>query len=84
MAGPTPTGFRLFPASSPTARQVSNLLAIVLPFAAFVLAIVMLWGGPIQWIDLTVLVVGYVVTCLGARLATRTQSVPNHSQTGGQ
>src|SRR6185503_2962159 len=36
-----------------------------LPFAGFGLAVVLLWGGPIQWIDLVVLVVGYVVTCLG-------------------
>ena len=49
----------------PTAQQVSNLVAIVLPFAGFGLAVVLLWGGPIQWIDLIVLVVGYVVTCLG-------------------
>ena len=49
----------------PTAQQVSNLVAIVLPFAGFGLAVVLLWGGPFQWIDLIVLVVGYVVTCLG-------------------
>jgi hypothetical protein len=41
----------------PTAQQVTNLVAIVLPFAAFGFAVAMLWGGPIQWIDLTVLVV---------------------------
>jgi stearoyl-CoA desaturase (Delta-9 desaturase) len=51
--------------AGPTAQQVSNLVAIVLPFAAFGFAVVMLWGGPITWIDLTVLVVGYVATCLG-------------------
>ena len=47
------------------AQQVSNFVAIVLPFGAFGFAVVMLWGGAIQWIDLTVLVVGYAVTCLG-------------------
>ena len=47
------------------ARQVSNFLAIILPFAAFGFAVVLLWGGAVQWIDLAVLTVGYAVTCLG-------------------
>jgi stearoyl-CoA desaturase (delta-9 desaturase) len=58
-----PADVRLAPI--PPVRQVSNLLAIVLPFAAFGLAIALLWGGAIQWIDVTVLVVGYTLTCLG-------------------
>src|SRR5665809_60562 len=41
-----------------TAHQVTN-------FAAFVLAVVLLWGRLAEWIDLAVLVVGYAVTCLG-------------------
>ena len=49
----------------PRAQQVSNLVAIVLPFAAFAVAIALLWGGPIQWIDLAVLGVTYAATCLG-------------------
>jgi len=49
----------------PAVRQLSNLLALVLPFVAFGLAIVLLWGGAFQWIDLTVLVVGYALTCIG-------------------
>ena len=65
VAGPMPTGLRSSSGKGPTAQQVTNLVAIVLPFAAFGFAVVVLWGGPIQWIDLAVLVVGYVVTCLG-------------------
>jgi stearoyl-CoA desaturase (Delta-9 desaturase) len=47
------------------AHQVTNLAAIVIPFAAFVLAAVMLWGRLVEWIDLAVLAVAYVATCLG-------------------
>jgi stearoyl-CoA desaturase (Delta-9 desaturase) len=65
VARPVPADVRSASTKSPTAQQISNLVAIVLPFAAFAFAVVMLWGGPIQWIDLTVLVVGYVATCLG-------------------
>jgi stearoyl-CoA desaturase (Delta-9 desaturase) len=48
-----------------TAHQVTNFAAIVIPFAAFVLAIVLLWGRLVEWIDLAVLAVGYALTCLG-------------------
>jgi stearoyl-CoA desaturase (Delta-9 desaturase) len=48
-----------------TAHQVTNLAAIVIPFAAFVLAVVLLWGRLVEWIDLAVLAVGYALTCLG-------------------
>jgi stearoyl-CoA desaturase (Delta-9 desaturase) len=64
-AGPAPTGLRSHSPTIPTAQQVSNFVAIVLPFGAFGFAVVMLWGGPIQWIDLVVLAVGYIATCLG-------------------
>jgi stearoyl-CoA desaturase (delta-9 desaturase) len=47
------------------AHQVTNVAAIVIPLAAFVLAVVMLWGRLVEWIDLAVLAVGYVATCLG-------------------
>ena len=48
-----------------TAHQVTNFAAIVIPFAAFVLAVVLLWGRLVEWIDLAVLAVGYALTCLG-------------------
>ena len=44
---------------------MTNLAAIVIPFAAFVLAVVLLWGRLVEWIDLAVLAVGYALTCLG-------------------
>ena len=65
VAEPTPTGIRSSSPKGPTAQQITNFVAIVLPFAAFGFAVAVFWGGPIQWIDLTVLVVGYVATCLG-------------------
>ena len=47
------------------AHQITNLIAIVLPFAAAVVAGALLWQRLIGWIDITVLVVGYIATCLG-------------------
>ena len=47
------------------AHQVTNVAAIVVPLGAFVLAIVTLWGSLVEWVDLAVLAVGYVVTLLG-------------------
>jgi stearoyl-CoA desaturase (Delta-9 desaturase) len=47
------------------AHQVTNVVAIVLPLAAFVLALVMLWGRLVEWIDVAILAVAYLATCLG-------------------
>ncbi len=47
------------------AHQVTNVFAIVVPFAAFVLALVTLWGSLVEWVDLAVLAVLYLTTCLG-------------------
>ncbi len=47
------------------AHQVTNVAAIVIPLAAFVVAAVMLWGRLVEWVDLVVLAVAYVATCLG-------------------
>ncbi len=48
-----------------TAHQVTNFLAMVLPFAAFLGAGVMLWGSLFTWVDLAGLVVAYAATCIG-------------------
>jgi ABC-type maltose transport system permease subunit len=40
------------------AHQVTNVAAIVIPLAAFMLAVVMLWGRLAEWIDLAVPAVG--------------------------
>ncbi len=47
------------------ARQISNLLALSLPFLAFVLAVFLLWNRLVQPVDLALLGVGYAATCLG-------------------
>ena len=48
-----------------TAHQVTNFAAIVLPLAAFVLAVILLWGRAVEWVDLAILGVTYAATCLG-------------------
>jgi stearoyl-CoA desaturase (delta-9 desaturase) len=48
-----------------TARQVSNLVALTLPFVGFVLAVVLCWNRLVEPIDLVLLAVGYAATCLG-------------------
>jgi stearoyl-CoA desaturase (delta-9 desaturase) len=47
------------------ARQVSNLLALVVPFLGFALAIVLCWRRFVEPVDLVLLAVGYVATGLG-------------------
>ena len=47
------------------AHQITNFLAMVLPFAAFLAAAVMLWGSLFTWVDLAALVVAYVATIIG-------------------
>jgi stearoyl-CoA desaturase (Delta-9 desaturase) len=47
------------------AHQITNLLAIAIPLAAFVAASVMLWGRLVEWVDLAVLAGAYGATCLG-------------------
>jgi stearoyl-CoA desaturase (delta-9 desaturase) len=42
-----------------------NLAAVVLPFAAFAAAIVLLWNSLVGWTDLAILAVMYVTTALG-------------------
>jgi stearoyl-CoA desaturase (delta-9 desaturase) len=48
-----------------TTRQVSNLVALCLPFLGFVLAVVLCWHRFVEPIDLVFLAVGYAATCLG-------------------
>ena len=53
------------PGAPGTAHQVTNVVAIVLPFAGVALAVVLLRGRVVAWIDVVVFVVGYAATCLG-------------------
>ena len=47
------------------AARVVNLLAVVLPFAGLVAAIVLLWGHGFSWVQLGLLLGMYVLTILG-------------------
>ena len=51
-----------------TPRKIANLLAVVLPFAAFVLAVVLFWHRVVDARDLAVLAVFYVATAFGITL----------------
>jgi stearoyl-CoA desaturase (Delta-9 desaturase) len=46
-------------------QKITNLLALSIPFAAFIYAIVSLWGTWVSTTDLVILAVGYFLTCLG-------------------
>src|SRR6185295_3244300 len=53
------------PNTATTARQVSNLIGLSLPFLGFVLAVVLCWDRFVEPVDLVLLAVGYTLTCLG-------------------
>src|SRR3954462_5591842 len=47
------------------AAKIANLGAMVVPFAATVTAIVLLWGQVVSWHDLALFGVMYVITAAG-------------------
>ncbi|HEX4806797.1 MAG TPA: acyl-CoA desaturase [Conexibacter sp.] len=47
------------------AHRISNLVAVFLPFAMFVLAIVLLWNKAIHWEDLAIFAFMYAITGFG-------------------
>jgi stearoyl-CoA desaturase (Delta-9 desaturase) len=47
------------------AQKISNMIGVALPVIAFVVAIVLLWHKAVGWLDLSVMVVLYVLTGLG-------------------
>src|SRR3954453_14187490 len=47
------------------AHRIANLVAVLLPFAAFLAAVVLLWNQAVGWRDLALLVGFYALTCLG-------------------
>jgi stearoyl-CoA desaturase (delta-9 desaturase) len=47
------------------AHRIANLVAVLLPFAAFLAAVILLWNQAVGWLDLALLVGFYAVTCLG-------------------
>ena len=46
-------------------QKVTNLVGVSIPFAGFLASVFFLWGSYVTWRDLTILAVGYVLTCLG-------------------
>ena len=50
------------------AHKISNLVGVVLPFVAFVAAVILLWNRFVDWSDLAVLAIMYVVTGYGVTL----------------
>ena len=46
-------------------QKTTNLLGVSIPFVGFVASIFFLWGSLVTWRDITILVVGYLLTCLG-------------------
>src|SRR5215216_5372292 len=50
------------------AHKISNLVGVLLPFVAFVVAIVLLWNTYVDWGDLAVLAIMYVLTGVGVTL----------------
>ena len=47
------------------AHKISNLFGAIVPFLAFIAAIVLLWNRIVDWSDLAVLALMYVLTGLG-------------------
>ena len=45
--------------------QISNLLAVIIPFVAFIVAVVLLWGNGVGWNDLVVFAGMYLLTGFG-------------------
>jgi stearoyl-CoA desaturase (delta-9 desaturase) len=50
------------------AHKISNLVGVVLPFVAFVAAVILLWNKFVDWSDLAVLAIMYVLTGFGVTL----------------
>ena len=46
-------------------QRIANLVAVILPFVAFTVAIVLLWNRLVGWHDLWILAVMYLLTGLG-------------------
>ena len=46
-------------------QRITNIFAVVLPFLAFLAAIVLLWNSAVGWTDLAIVAAMYLVTALG-------------------
>ena len=52
-------------AAVPFGRKIVNLGGVALPFAGVLASVFLLWGRFVTWRDVAILVVVYVLTCLG-------------------
>jgi stearoyl-CoA desaturase (Delta-9 desaturase) len=52
-------------AGVPAIQRYTNLAAVVLPFCAFIAALILLWNRAVGWTDLAILAGMYLVTALG-------------------
>jgi stearoyl-CoA desaturase (delta-9 desaturase) len=46
-------------------QRIVNVIAVIVPFVAFLAAIALLWNKVVGWHDLALMLAFYVVTCLG-------------------
>src|SRR4051794_12716959 len=58
---------KALPAASALERRIT-VVAVVLPFAAFVFALWLLWGGAVTWRDLAILAVFYILVGFGVTI----------------
>jgi stearoyl-CoA desaturase (Delta-9 desaturase) len=49
----------------PRIQRYTNMAAVVVPFLAFIAAVVLLWNQAVDWTDLAILAVMYLVSALG-------------------
>jgi stearoyl-CoA desaturase (Delta-9 desaturase) len=49
-------------------EKLANLYGVLLPFAGLIVAVVLLWNRAVDWIDLTLLAVSYVIVGLGVTI----------------
>jgi stearoyl-CoA desaturase (delta-9 desaturase) len=49
-------------------EKLANLYGVLLPFVGFIVAVVLLWNEAVDWIDLTLFAVTYVIIGLGVTI----------------
>ena len=46
-------------------EQIGIVLTVTVPFAALLTALGLLWGGAVDWIDLSAFLIGYLLVGFG-------------------
>jgi stearoyl-CoA desaturase (delta-9 desaturase) len=52
----------------PAIQRYTNLAAVILPFLAFIAALVLLWNRAVGWTDLAILAAMYLISALGVTI----------------